>query len=565
MSSTARALISPLEPRAPGASIVCGYIDTGASVPEPELYMLSAINHKLDAYPGLAVAVGLDTVSNCDDARRYVEAYTAYALDNPGFAAEEQGVPLPEGEPEPSHSGPPETQIQKIANGTNAADDPIVRLEFPIWPQTDDQKRSQPGDASWGTDAAGNVDPESDPRGKTVTCTGTFINRNWIVTAAHCLSYAAVNGCIFRGLTRAQCQPDWAQWGQWTIRGARNGTGYVMRNVEARGYVHSKWYGTTWSQNPAFCPPKSACYSRALGATHDLALLYVPTDQDDRLAANLEENGAKRLSIIDPDPSWSLTFAGWGDPVQTDPQGNAVAVLRASNPSSSFSVIKPDMVNAVLTATISTPTAPYPCPGDSGGPLMRTGLQMATNAGTKTGLEAVVGVMSHGYSLCAPLDDQPFFWTLVSSPGNLGFIEDTMRRWPPYDNLVCPKRPVNGDPIPPAGPPASVEECWGTPCVANGPPARFRAGRSAIPALERPLREAAAASSGNAWIPPRHPRAQRCSLSAASPNPGHFRYLASGGATSRSRACSRPPHGTLDRAARLGSVVVDARDVRLGW
>ena len=101
---------------------------------------------------------------------------------------------------------------------------------------------------------------------------------------------------------------------------------------------------------------------------------------------------------------------------------------------------------------------------------MRTGLQMATNAGTKTGLEAVVGVMSHGYSLCAPLDDQPFFWTLVSSPGNLGFIEDTMRRWPPYDNLVCPKRPVNGDPIPPAGPPASVEECWGTPCVANGPP-----------------------------------------------------------------------------------------------
>jgi hypothetical protein len=460
---------APLDPRAPGASVFCGSRESVQGTPEPELYMLAAINHKLDSYPELAAAVGLATVDDCEGARRYSDVYVEYSVQHPRFDADEAVAPMPEGDDAPPDDSQPATEVQKIANGDVATDDPIVRIEFPIWPQTAAEEAKEPGDASWGTNAAGMPDADSDPRGKTSFCTGTFIGKNWILTAAHCLTFAAINTCIRAGIARSACTPDWPQWGQWTLRGSRNGTQYVIKNVWARGYVHPNWLGTMQSSNPELCPPAAACYDRQLGAAHDLALLYVHSSQDDKLPPDLENNGAKRLSIVPPDPQWPVTFAGWGDPVATDSQGNPTPVLRVGTSPVNLTFPNNGLRDEVITASIPTTTDSFPCRGDSGGPLLRTDLSLDTNTGPKAMLEAVVGVMSFGYSLCAPLSDGHFYWTLVNAPKNLSFIESTLKRWSQYQHLTCAKRRNKGDPLPPEGPVAAVEECWGAPCVADGP------------------------------------------------------------------------------------------------
>jgi hypothetical protein len=349
---------------------------------------------------------------------------------------------------------------------------PVVLLEFEL---------AAFGDASWNTDpTTGATVPEDDKiinraNGKPVTlsCTGTFINRNWILTAAHCISGAAINLCLQRGISRANCQPAWDDYGLWKIKGTHSGDRpYVIDPIWARAYVHGNWHGRSRESNPIYCPPDGTCYLRSLGARHDLALLYVRHFDDVQLEPRLEQNGAKRLSIVTPNPNWpNVRFYGWGAPTVTDPVTlEQSSRLRVSTTPPVLTIHPP--IEATIEGTVQTDTNSFPCAGDSGGPLMRTGLSMTTNSGSvETGLEAIMGVLSYGFSLCAPLGTRRWLWTRVDVPLNRAFIDDALTRWPPIPNVptvdgfACKKRVLTGTLPPPAGPGEEVAECWGKPCT----------------------------------------------------------------------------------------------------
>ena len=55
----------------------------------PETYVLSAINHKLRAFPEFTKAIDIYCVRDCETARRFMKAYGAYRAAHPGFDDQE--------------------------------------------------------------------------------------------------------------------------------------------------------------------------------------------------------------------------------------------------------------------------------------------------------------------------------------------------------------------------------------------------------------------------------------------------------------------------------------------
>jgi hypothetical protein len=454
----------PLDPLKPGASVVCGARFSPEGVFDPEIYVVSAMNHKLRQYPDFAAAAGIDLVSDCAGARRFLERYEEYALDHPEFDADEPLAPVSEDEPPaPTDDRSSYGESSKIRFGEDVVNHPIVWIQFPM---------AEHGDDSWNIDPATQMPvPEDDKivnRGpgkrRSPSCSGTFINRNWILTSAHCISASAVNLCLQRLTPRDDCKPDWDNYGLWNISGTHSGgRPYRIEQVWARAYVHPNWHGRTPATNPIYCPPGGRCYVSRFGARHDLALLYVPHANDNKLEPRLEENGAKRLSIVPPEPSWTgLRFYGWGDPSMTNPDTSEVT-RRLRGSTTSPTIIVHSSLEAIVEARIQTDTDSFPCPGDSGGPLMRTGLSMITNSNTvQTGLEAIIGVQSFGFGKCESDGMHSFYWTRVDLPVNKDFIDESMERWPPITHFSCKRRFLNT--LPPGGG-EEVAECWGKPCT----------------------------------------------------------------------------------------------------
>lgn len=180
VSEPARGDERRLDPREPGASVVCGMTE-GRNGLQPELYMLYAMNWKLRHYPELASAIGMDLVSDCESARQFATAYGQYVEDHPGFDADE-----PVGDSPPEESAPPpedtsSVEVQKIYFGTGAVNHAVVKIDL-ILPHDPHP--------SWKFEEI----PEDKVR--LTSCTGTLINKNWILTAAHCLSFAAIYHCL---------------------------------------------------------------------------------------------------------------------------------------------------------------------------------------------------------------------------------------------------------------------------------------------------------------------------------------------------------------------------------
>jgi hypothetical protein len=429
-----------LDPRAPGASVVCGVTGGDGQAPEIETYMLDTMNHKLGYYPEFAAAVGMDLVSDCDGARRFAREYAQYSAEYPGFDDDEPFVERPDNDDPPPEASSPSTDVPKILTAPLATNNPVVRITITF-----------PANAhsSWGP-----------LLGEPVSCSGTFLNKNWILTAAHCINLAAIRSCMVAGQSVQACTPKWDQWAQWRITGTRGtaSTPYTVHDQLARGYGHEKWLGRNRPTNPELCANQDGgCYDAELGADHDLGLLYLRTEDDHQLTPALEDNGAMRLSTVTPpNLSWPMHFYGWGE----DRLGESALRRGTYNPA----YLRFDLTRQVVEATILDISAPVVCGGDSGGPLVRSGMVLDANLERKTNVEAIVGVASAstaGGGNCLGAVNHSYFFARIDTKDNQEFIKRILKRRHPYKRMPCTKRALVGGSTP------EVEECWGKPCAAD--------------------------------------------------------------------------------------------------
>jgi hypothetical protein len=457
----------PLDPLAPGASIVCGSGATPEGHPEIEMYMVYAMNQKLRQFPDFASALGTDLISDCEGARHYAETYGEYLKRNPGFDATESLGQLPSGQPLPADAEQPPSvpeDVPKVLFGSTVTRNPVVRILSPI-PNT-----AHP-DWDFGT-TTGSL------------CTGTFINKNWILTAGHCLTLGAVHHCLKDGTKPLDCVPEWENYStEYTISGTRgpaSNTTWSLKALAVRGYVHPNWIGRNMTMNPTFCPNQVCPDLRfPQGGKWDLGLLYVPSHfYDDELPPDIEEDGALRLSTHrHPDvANWPMAFYGYGMPVVPSPPQplrRGTMILHGTPElvqDPRWEDYAGFLIRGVLPPFGTPGNHQRPCSGDSGGPLVRTGVSIQRDGTILAGREVIVGVYSFSKKPCAlPADDQSWRayeagWVRVDEPMARDFIEGTMQEtnWPPYSKLDCTPRSLTSAP---AEPP--VLECWGKRCMVD--------------------------------------------------------------------------------------------------
>lgn len=506
-----------LDPLRPGASIVCDSPDTVGGA--PAVYMLSAMNHKLQHYPEFAATIGIDLVRDCESGQRFMDGYVAYRADHPHFDADEPLAPSPVDDgPLPAIEPVEPGETQKIGGtSVGVTNNPVVEITF-----TTCSHRNCPnaGD-DW-------ITPSGDLRHETFQCSATFISKNWLLTSAHCLTAAAVDTCMEAGVERSQCTPDWPQWGQWSIRGTKTisvgndtfvGTAddvhgpSTLTRVWARGYVHDNWPGTIPSKNRLLCDNPAFCFEPEPSADHDVALLYVRSEYDNQLPPRVEWDGAKRLAIaqprdkslpkVDPAPNWQVAIYGWGPP---GPIGTRPMKARSGSfENGPFGTPSVDLlrIDFDVTATAANRNPAYICGGDSGGPLVRTIPMLQTVVGPQSNVEAVVGVLSSvessvfGQSAPCSATELPLgtrvIWhaTRVDAGINREFIEKTIKRWTNTRFFDCHEKPL------PGGSRVEIEECWGPPCSNAGMPP-----------------EGCALATDQCWSPPRTVAATHASCSA---------------------------------------------------
>jgi hypothetical protein len=446
----------PFDPQRPGAALLCDRPELPEGAEGRTMYfVVSAMNFKLRQYPEFAAAIGVDLVSDCDAAFRYEQGLALYSAEHPGFDADEPLAPLPTDTPEPpppstQDDGPDQAPIDKIFGGNVALDNSVVHLQF----STCTRAGCPAADTSWIVNG-------KELRRNGLQCSGTFIAKNWILTAAHCVTLSAVDQCMEKGISRSACVPNWDHYASWRISGSYS-TDHGMDGIpstddgrrdydfhfQARAYVISNWPGRDLSQNPNLCP---TC-NTSTAIDDDLALLYVSTNDDPILPPRTDDDVAKRISTIPPDLSWSMSLEGWGDP-----SPGAATALRTVNGPWAFQ--KSDQ-----QIYIEDEPSRYPCPGDSGGALTRNGVQLATADGQRS-VDALIGVISSGSARCdgmpEPKPVQSFRITRIDTARHLQFIRDSMKRWPYLQGFSCiNKGPVTSGNVQPL----EMMECWGAPC-----------------------------------------------------------------------------------------------------
>jgi hypothetical protein len=214
-----------------------------------------------------------------------------------------------------------------------------------------------------------------------------------------------------------------------------------------------------------------------LFADHDIAVLYI---RDDRvLPPRVEEDGAKRINLIAPLPTWNMRQFGWGLPAGTLTVPPGSDMLRVGN----TNLPTYSRVGCTIRGN-STPMQSGICAGDSGGPLVRMDVNVPTNQypGNPTGnpipVQVITGVASWSSlsdaecsGQATPAAGEQSAWARVDEQCNFGFIESLIRQWngnPGADTAArrnpngfrCVRRTIQGEATP------TVAECWGRPCQA---------------------------------------------------------------------------------------------------
>jgi hypothetical protein len=356
------------------------------------MYVLPAINNKLRHYPEFAKALGMvpGSVTDCATARTWYDGYVKYSNANHRFDVDEPvdvrrtPPPAPLMHP-PVVNGPSSTaEVPKIYNGTIGANPvpfggffPVVNLKIPkdlVLEKNVNAVRfefQKPGLGLSGSPGS--------------QCTGTFIAKHWITTAAHCiLPRAAWTEMDYDGGTGL---PDvgavaWLGYYGYTIQWSDT-AGNVIYSLGSGNPMSDVQINLLQIPDPDY-PGMNPQMGYPEVRTHDFALLYVPQDFDGALPPDAATS-SWAVSLVDPDPSWNLTVWGWGTTSNTGGKSN---VLYSA----------PVQPNALSNNTDDTFTVVGPsssayggvCPGDSGGPWVR----QVTSSDTGQPQTIIVGTTS---------------------------------------------------------------------------------------------------------------------------------------------------------------------------
>ena len=390
--------------------LVCGtrtaITAEGDAVEVPAWYYTRAMNAKLRSYPVLAEFAGFNRVTSCAEAAAFKVAYAQYAADHPDFDLDQayevrQRPPFPAGPP-------PVVMEEKISTGTVSRFAPVVKLETTYY-------------------------------GKTWACTGSFIAKNWVMTAAHCLN---------PGEDKKHIHADNAYY-PWAITfsdaNGKLGKRLPLNAVlQIAGFDYTGTYGED-----------DVVVTHPFGG--DFALLYIDGSYDVNLPRS-DSPGSDflRLSTAGAAPLSARAW-GWGAP--------AVPSVSKSMPLDAYTALSQSAKDITSLEAIIPSTDPYLCEGDSGGPLVDKYYVNDPVSGQATEVPAVVGTLVGGAKVastdsCKKKAGGLVIWARVDQ--NLRFIRRVMRdrsfQGPNFDCNYQSEIGTTGN---------QVVSCWLKPCLAD--------------------------------------------------------------------------------------------------
>jgi hypothetical protein len=329
-----------------------------------EFYIFSRINRKLTHYPELSDYVGLTNVETCEQARTFMKRKQEFVLANPDyfFAEAEVGIGDDLDEARPAEEDGPGGMTDKIRQGEPTAEPATVGLL---------------------------IREEEDPDNPT-HCSGFFVDKTHIITAAHCVP---------------------------PIETA-DGKDFVDRTLETAVFV-------TRTDDPFFFPETSLFNFELDGKTPIFKkILWQPHgsysgegDFDDDIAVGTIVDGFAIGLLPDPDPddASGTAMRFWLGSVRIGETGLAFV---GYGPNSSDGTGGEDQRTGFTTVTATTsfqiagrPFSGFPttsCKGDSGGPILNV---MPNLRPVAYGVTVGISVEEETQS-CADLDGTHFWLRL---------------------------------------------------------------------------------------------------------------------------------------------------------
>jgi hypothetical protein len=300
-------------------------------------------------------------------------------------------------------------------------------------------------------------------------CSGTFIAKNWLVTAAHCLALTSPVSIPLSQVVAGDIYGD-ASWKvEWP-----DGSGTLSTSAT----LTSQEEDVLQNPDPRYMGTLPVASGEPAFSHYDFALLYFPEDTyDGVLPPRADTGAAMRLSIVPPDPNAVMMAAGFGP---GDSGGTPRLQRGAFQPP--FFVSTP---GDFFQKTVQTVTEPVLCHGDSGGPaytMVDIGPitqpddvpveQAPTTVPVMFGVNSQLQQPPACFQTNPPSDDCPLpsncaqqngleIWKRVDIDER-AFMEERMGLWQYGPSFACREGHATG---------ASSNtfiECWGTPCESDG-------------------------------------------------------------------------------------------------